>query len=111
VEAALLDSPMVVVYRVTPLTAILARPLVRTKYFSMVNLISGREVIPELIQKDFTPDKVAAQILGLLGDRAASAAMRANLAEVRRKLGPPGAVERAADAIAELLGKPSGNAS
>ena len=111
VEAALLDAPMVVVYRVTPLTAILARPLVRTKYFSMVNLISGREVIPELIQKDFTPDKVAAQILGLLGDHAASAAMRANLAEVRRKLGPPGAVERAADAIAELLGKPSGNAS
>ena len=56
VEAALLDAPMVVVYRVTPLTAILARPLVRTKFFSMVNLISGREVIPELIQNDFTPD-------------------------------------------------------
>ena len=57
VEAALLDAPMVVVYRVTPLTALLAKPLVRTSYFSMVNLIAERRVVPELIQKDFTPAK------------------------------------------------------
>jgi lipid-A-disaccharide synthase len=111
VEAALLDSPMVVVYRVTPLTAILAKPLVRTKFFSMVNLIAGREVVPELIQKDFTPEKVAVQTLRLLRDSSATAAMRAELAEVRRRLGPPGAVERAADAIYGLLTIPSGNAS
>jgi len=111
VEAALLDAPMVVVYRVSPLTAILAKPLVRTKFFSMVNLIAGREVVPELIQKDFTPEKVAAQTLRLLGDPRSVAAMRMELAEVRRKLGPPGAVERAADAIYGLLTTPSGNAS
>jgi lipid-A-disaccharide synthase len=111
VEAALLDAPMVVVYRVSPLTAILAKPLVRTKFFSMVNLIAGREVVPELIQKDFTPEKVAAQTLRLLGDPPSVAAMRMELAEVRRKLGPPGAVERAADAIYGLLTTPSGNAS
>ena len=103
VEAALLDAPMVVVYRVTPLTALLAKPLVRTKHFAMVNLIAGREVIPELIQKDFTPGKVAEQTLGLLRNPAAVAAMRAGLAEVRRRLGPPGAVERGAEAIAALL--------
>jgi len=103
VEAALLDAPMVVVYRVTWLTALLAKPLVRTKHFAMVNLIAGREVIPELIQKDFTPDKVAEQTLGLLRNPAAVAAMRAGLAEVRRRLGPPGAVERGAEAIAALL--------
>ena len=103
VEAALLDAPMIVVYRVTPLTALLAKPLVRTKHFSMVNLIAGRAVVPELIQQDFTPDKVSAQTLRLLRDPAATAAMRADLAEVRRRLGPPGAVERAADAIAALL--------
>jgi len=103
VEAALLDAPMVVVYRVTPLTALLARPLVRTKHFGMVNLIAGREVVPELIQNEFTPDKVAQQTLRLLRDPAAVSAMRAELAEVRRKLGSPGAVERAADAIAALL--------
>jgi lipid-A-disaccharide synthase len=111
VEAALLDAPMVVVYRVTPLTAILAKPLVRTKFFSMVNLIAGREVVPELIQKDFTPEKVAAQTLRLLRDASIVAAMRAQLAEVRRKLGPPGAVERAADAIYALLTALCGNAS
>jgi lipid-A-disaccharide synthase len=111
VEAALLDAPMIVMYRVTPITAILAKPLVRTKFFSMVNLIAGREVVPELIQKDFTPEKVAAQTLRLLHDTSTTAAMRADLAEVRRKLGPPGAVERAADAIYALLTAPCGNAS
>jgi lipid-A-disaccharide synthase len=111
VEAALLDAPMVVVYRVTPLTAILAKPLVRTKFFSMVNLIAGREVVPELIQKDFTTEKVAAQTLRLLRDSSATAAMRVQLAEVRRRLGPPGAVQRAAEAIYGLLTTPSGNAS
>jgi lipid-A-disaccharide synthase len=110
VEAALLDAPMVVVYRVSSLTAILAKPLVRTRHFSMVNLIAGREVVPELIQNDFTADKVAAQVLRLLRDPAASAAIRRELADVRRKLGPPGAVERAADAIAALLARTSGNA-
>jgi lipid-A-disaccharide synthase len=111
VEAALLDAPMVVVYRVSPVTAILAQPLVRTRFFSMVNLIAGREVVPELIQKDFTPEKVAAQTLRLLRDSLVTAAMRAELAEVRRQLGPPGAVERAADAIYGLLTTLSGNAS
>jgi len=66
-------------------------------------LIAGREVVPELIQNDFTAERVAGQTLRLLRDPAAAAAMRADLAEVRRKLGPPGAVERAADAIAALL--------
>jgi lipid-A-disaccharide synthase len=77
----------------------------------MVNLIAGREVVPELIQKDFTPEKVAAATLRLLRDSLVTAAMRAELAEVRRKLGPPGAVQRAADAIYGLLTTPSGNAS
>jgi lipid-A-disaccharide synthase len=119
IEAALLDAPMVAVYRVAPLTALLAKPLVRTKHFAMVNLIAGREVIPELIQDDFTPDRVAGETLRLLRDPAAAAAMRSDLAEVRCRLGPPGAVERAADAIAALLAqrrdaapsKLSGNAS
>jgi lipid-A-disaccharide synthase len=111
VEAALLDTPMVVVYRVTPLTALLAKPLVRTAHFSMVNLIVGREVVPELIQKDFTPEKVTAEVLRLLRDPSAVSAMRTELAEVRHRLGPPGAVERAADAITALLVSTSGNDS
>src|ERR1700675_771330 len=109
VEAALLDAPMVVVYRVTALTAMLAKPLVRTSYFSMVNLIAERGVVPEPIQKDFTPAKVAQEVLRLLNDPRQREDLRAGLAEVRRRLGPPGAVDRAADAIAALLSGVAGN--
>jgi lipid-A-disaccharide synthase len=104
VEAALLDAPMVVVYRVTPLTAALAKPLVRTKFFSMVNLIADKRVVPELIQSDFTPDKVAGETIRLLQYESARRAMRAGLAEIRQRLGPPGAVDRAGDALLALTG-------
>ena len=117
VEAALLDVPMIVVYRVSKLTALLAKPLIRTKYFGMVNLIAEREVALELIQEDFRPLKIAEEIRKLLEPMRAAQA-RADLAEVRRRLGPPGAVRRAAEAILELLpnterlgAKQSGNAS
>ena len=110
VEAALLDVPMVVVYRVTPLTAMLAKPLVRTSFFSMVNLIAERRVVPELVQRDFTPERVSEEVLRLLNDPHAREELRAGLAEVRNRLGPPGAVDRAADAIAALLATLAGNA-
>jgi lipid-A-disaccharide synthase len=110
-EAALLNAPMVVVYRVSPLTATLAKPLVRTPYFAMVNLIADKQVVPELVQDDFTPDKVANAILNLLQDPNARTAMKEGLAEVRKRLGPPGAVDRAADQIARLLTETAGNAS
>ena len=103
VETALLDVPMVVVYRVTPLTALLAKPLVRTPYFSMVNLIAERRVVPEFIQAAFTPRNVAQEILNLLRNPQARAELRCGLAEVRRRLGPPGAVDRAADAIVACI--------
>src|ERR1700736_66681 len=111
IEAALLDVPMVVVYRVTPLTALLAKPLVRTPFFSMVNLIGRKRAVPELIQNDFTPARVAAEILRLLNDQSAREALRRDLAEVRQRLVPPGAVERAADAVLQLLGASRGQVS
>jgi lipid-A-disaccharide synthase len=111
VEAALLDAPMVVVYRVSPLTATLAKPLVRTPFFAMPNLIAERKIVPELVQDDFTPDRVAAETLQLLQDPNARRTLRTGLAEVRKRLGPPGAVDRAAESIGRLLAKSAGNAS
>jgi lipid-A-disaccharide synthase len=110
VEAALLDAAMVVVYRVTALTAFLAKPLVRTPFFSMVNLIAEKRAVPELIQNEFTAERVATETLCLLRDQKTREAQRRELVEVRRRLGPPGAVERAADAIVQLLSMPAGNA-
>jgi lipid-A-disaccharide synthase len=103
VEAALMDSPMIVVYRLSPLTASIARLLVRTPMFAMVNLIAGKRVVPELVQKDFTPERLASEVRRMLDSPEARAQMRQDLAVVRQKLGPPGAVERAADLIAGML--------
>ena len=103
VEAALMDAPMIVVYRLAPLTASIARLLVRTPMFAMVNLIAGNRVVPELVQKDFTPARLANEAIRLLDSPDARAEMRRGLAEVRKKLGPPGAVDRAADIIAGML--------
>lgn len=103
VEAALLGLPMVVVYRVSPMSFALGRPLVRVRHFAMVNLIAGREIVPELMQGAFTPERVAAEALALLEDPAKAKAVRASLAEVRRQLGEPGASARAAAIVAAML--------
>jgi lipid-A-disaccharide synthase len=103
VEAALMDAPMIVIYRLAPLTAAIAQWLVRTPMFAMVNLIAGRRVVPELVQKDFTPERLASEAIRLLESPDARVDMRRGLAEVRQKLGPPGAVERAAALIADML--------
>jgi lipid-A-disaccharide synthase len=103
VEAALMDAPMIVVYRLAPFTAAVARWLVRTPMFAMVNLIAGRRVVPELVQNDFTPARLATETLRLLDSPAAREEMRQGLADVREKLGPPGAIDRAADIIAAML--------
>ena len=103
VQAALHDTPMVIVYRVSPLTYQLGRRLVRLDTFGMVNLIAGERIVPELIQDTFTPEAVAEQAVSLLTDPARAADMRAGLARVRERLGGPGASRRAAQAILRLV--------
>jgi lipid-A-disaccharide synthase len=103
VEAALMDTPMIVIYRLAPFTAAVARWLVHTPMFAMVNLIAGKRVVPELVQKDFTPGRVAKEAIRLLDSSEARREMRQGLAEVREKLGPPGAIGRAADIIAAMV--------
>jgi lipid-A-disaccharide synthase len=86
IEGALLNAPMVTYYRVSPVTYWLGRPLVRVPFYSMVNLVAGRAVVPELIQEQMRPDALARQALHLLSDPGSLEAMRAGLRDVARAL-------------------------
>jgi len=103
VEAALLGTPMVVIYRVTPLSAFILRRMIRTPFIGMVNLIAGKLVVPELIQDQFTPAAVEREIRRYLESPSAREETRAALSQVRARLGPGGAIERAADVFARML--------
>jgi lipid-A-disaccharide synthase len=99
VQAALHECPMVVVYRLAALTYRLGKPFVHVHTYAMANLVAGRTVVPELIQEAFTPRAVAEEALRVLTDAAHARFVRADLREVREKLGHPGASRRAARAI------------
>jgi lipid-A-disaccharide synthase len=103
VQAALHDTPMVVVYRLSPLTYRLGRRFVKVNTFAMVNLIAGERIVPELIQEAFTPDAVAAEAIGMMTDPIRNGAVRQGLQRVRERLGGPGASRRAAEAIVHAL--------
>lgn len=103
VEAALMELPFVMVYRVTGMTYLLGRSTVKVPYFAMVNLIAGEKVVPELVQHDFTPDAVAGEVRKIIPDGPARAEMLEGLRRVKSRLqGPNGrasAPRRAAEAI------------
>ena len=102
VQAALHDTPMVIVYRVSPLTYTLGRRLVKLNTFGMVNLIAGETIATELIQEGLSPDAVAREVVALLTDVSRATRMREGLARVRSRLGGPGASRRAAQAILKV---------
>lgn len=111
VEAALLQVPMVIIYRVSLLSWLIGRLAIRVPHIGMANLIAGRAVAPELIQFAATPGRLAQAALDLLGSAEGLEGMRAALGEVRRRLGTPGAAGRAAREVLDLLGAvPSGQA-
>jgi lipid-A-disaccharide synthase len=103
-EVGLLGTPMVVLYKLSPWSYVLAKLLVHLPNFALVNLVLGREVVPELLQGEAEPGPIAAAALRLLTDAAARARVRAGLAEVRSRLGEGGASRRAAVQVAAFLG-------
>ena len=105
-ETALLERPMVIVYRLAPLTYLLARLLVDVPFIGMPNLIAEHRVVPELIQGQVTPERIAAEARRLLTDAQAYSVAQEGLREVRRRLGSGGAAVRAAALVVEILGKP-----
>ena len=86
VEAALMETPFVMVYRVSTLTYLLGRPRVKVPHFAMVNLIAGKEVIPELVQGDFTAENVVAKLQSILLDGPLREQMIKGLASVKSSL-------------------------
>lgn len=104
IEAALLGAPMVTFYRVNELSWLLGRWLVRAPFLSMVNLVAGRRVAPELIQGEMTGERIAAEAIRLLDDETAREEMRAGLAEVKGKLASGGdPMETAAEWIEKVF--------
>jgi lipid-A-disaccharide synthase len=99
---------MVVVYRLSPITYTLGRRFVHVPHYAMVNLIAERRLVPEIIQRDFTPQRTAAEVRSLLEDEARRSLMLAGLEDVRRRLGGVGASARAAQEVSTvLLAQPS----
>jgi lipid-A-disaccharide synthase len=102
-EAAIIGTPMVIVYRLAFLSWLLGRLLIRVPYIGMVNLVAGKKVAPELIQFHATPERIADEARRLLLSAESRCRMRAELRQIRDRLGPPGALGRTVDAILECL--------
>ncbi len=102
-ETALLERPMVIVYRLAPFTYFLARLLIDVPFIGMPNLIAEQRVVPELIQGQVTPERIAEEARRLLTDAQAYSVAREGLREVRRRLGGGGAAARAAALVVEML--------
>ena len=103
VETALLETPMIVVYRVSLLTYLVGRMVVSVDHIGMVNIIAGKTVAPEFIQNGAHPAKMADALYDLLKDRPKNEAVREELKKIAKKLGEPGAAERAARLACNLL--------
>jgi lipid-A-disaccharide synthase len=102
IQTALHERPMVIVYRLSPLTYAIGRPFVKIDTFGMVNLVSGRRIVPELIQDGFTPESAAREVVRLLQDASHRDQMTAAVRDVKQKLGGPGASRRAAEAVLRM---------
>lgn len=107
VETALLLKPMIIVYRLSWLTYALARMLVNVKHVGMVNIMAGKEVVPELIQADFTAERVVKKTRTLLENRDRRDRIVGKLVSLREKLGTPGAADRVAHIAMSMMGKGS----
>lgn len=104
-EAALLKTPMVVLYKVSPLSFAVGRRFVHVPHIALPNLIAGRAVVPELIQGEARAERIAREAARLLADEGENRKMRDGLAEIRARLGEPGAAGRVADLACGMLDK------
>ncbi len=104
-ESAYLGKPLIVVYRISCITWLIAKVLIKVRNIAMVNIIAGKKVVPEFLQFHARPPLIAREAMRLLKDSTYRQEMLGELEKVRNALGAPGASERAAHAILETIGK------
>lgn len=102
-ETAIMERPMIIIYKAAPITFILYKLVSDVRYLGLVNIIAGKEVVPELLQHNATPEKIARTMFGILEDRTALSEMTNNLKIVKSALGEKGASKRAAEAVKRFL--------
>ena len=105
-EGAILGKPMIIIYKVSLPSYWVGRALIRVDHNGLVNLVAERGIAPELIQKDVNPQRIADEAFRILKDPLLSRKMSESMGEVRRKLGEPGAAERAARIVCSVLSEP-----
>jgi lipid-A-disaccharide synthase len=102
-ETALMETPMVVVYKVSAFSYTIGRRFIHVDHISLANIIAGRAIVTELIQDDANPERIAAEVKELLVHRRKTREMKVALAEIRERLGTPGASQRTAGIAWEML--------
>jgi len=102
-EVAILQKPMVVIYKTSFLTWFLASLLIKIPYIGLVNVVAGKKIVPECIQSDANPKKIASELEAIFGNEIRIAEIRSELAKVKSSLGEPGAIHRAAEAVLKSL--------
>ncbi len=105
-EGAILGKPMIIIYKVSFPSYCVGKALIRVDHIGLVNLVAGKEIAPELIQKDVNPRRIADEAFRILKDPLLSRKMSESMGEVRQKLGDPGAAERAARVVCSMLLEP-----
>jgi lipid-A-disaccharide synthase len=102
-ETALLETPMVVIYKISDISYAIGKRFIKVDHISLVNLIAGKEIVTELVQNDANPQRIAAETRALLVNKKKADEMKLSFAEIRGKLGSPGASERTAKIAWEML--------
>ena len=108
-EAGILGCPMVIVYKLNPLTHWLARLLIKIPLVGLVNIVAGEEVVPELIQHKVTAENISSEVLAILRTPEKEQAVRERLLKIRKSLGEPGVMKLVAKRIADFMVELSAN--
>ncbi len=102
-EAGILGTPMLILYKIAPLSYLIGRTVARVSNIGLVNIVASKQIVPEFVQSRARPERIAAEALEILKDRDRTRIIRRQLAAVKERLGPPGATQRAAEIAVRML--------